>query len=574
MEDTLTITPRTRSRRYLGLCTAAALLASTGSTRVLAQHGHGSEGVGKAHMETSCAPAVRASFDRALALLHNFWYARALTQFQEILKADPECGIAYWGAAMTYNHPFWDAPTQEDLGAAWAYVQKGLTAKSQSDREHMYLLAAAALYKDAGAGTPKQARDAAYREQMGATHAKYSDDETTLFYGLSILGSVREGAKGFEMQGKAVALFESVYAHDKQHPGVLHYLIHAYDDPVHAESGLAVARAYARTAAAVPHAYHMPSHIFTRLGYWDEAATTNEHAWRISNDDVKAAGESGDLRDFHSLNYLSYNYLQLGRYKDAKKAVDLFAAQCAAITNRTTAPDSQDLQARHVRGRTIFALPDRVLYGYFDTLARFIVESESWNDVATLPLVAPSSDFVVMKLHLEAMAAAHRKDVATAKAKAAEMMERAVAPGQHPFVQQILTMQAREAAAAAAHAAGDAAGAVREMDAAVAIEDSIDSLSQPPYPIIPAHELYGSMLMEMGKPAEARRHFEETLRRTPGRPRAIVGVARAAEAMGDTAAARAWYTRLLEMWKNADPDRPELLAAQRFLRRPPATLDR
>jgi hypothetical protein len=172
----------------------------------------------------------------------------------------------------------------------------------------------------------------------------------------------------------------------------------------------------------------MPSHIFTRLGYWAEAATTNENAWQISNDDVKEAGEPGELRDFHSLNYLSYNYLQLGRYKDAKKAVDLFAAQYAAITNCTTAPDSPDLQARHVRGRTIFALPDRVLYGYFDTLARFIVESESWSDVPTLPLVAPSSDFVVMKLHLEAMAAARRKDAATAKTKAAEMMERARVP--------------------------------------------------------------------------------------------------------------------------------------------------
>src|SRR6185503_18186820 len=156
---------------------------------------------------------------------------------------------------------------------------------------------------------------------------------------------------------------------------------------------------------------------------------------------------------------------------------------------------SQDLQARHVRGRTIFALPDRVLYGYFDTLARFIVESESWKDVPTLPLVAPSSDFVVMKLHLEAMAAANRKDAATAKAKAAEMMERASVAGQHPFVQQILTMQAREAAAAAALAAGDGSLAIAEMDAAVAIEDAIDSLSQPPYPIIPVHELYGSMLM-------------------------------------------------------------------------------
>ena len=550
--------------RLLGRCLSAALAASLGAPVLLAQHGHGSEGVGKAHMETSCAPAVQARFDRALAVLHNFWYARALTQFQEIQKADPECAMAYWGAAMTYNHPFWDYPSREEEAAAWAYVQKGLKATSQNDRERMYLEAVAKLYKDAGAGT-KQSRDEAYREQMAATHAKYPDDETTLFYGLSILSTIREGTKGFEMQGRAVALFESVYAHDKQHPGVLHYLIHAYDDPVHAQTGLVAARTYAKTAAAVPHAYHMPSHIFTRLGYWDEAATTNENAWRISNDDVKAAGEGGELRDFHALNYLSYNYLQLGRYTDAKKTVDLFAAQYAAIANRKTAPDSQDLQARHVRGRTIFALPDRVLYGYFDTLARFIVESESWSGVPDLPLVAASSDFVVMKLHLEVMAAAKRKDAATARTKAAEMMERARVPGQHPLVQQVLTIQAREAAASAAVAAGDAAGALTEMDAAVAIEDAIDSLSQPPYPIIPAHELYGSMLMEMGRPAEARRHFEETLRRTPGRPKAIAGIARAAEAMGDTATARAQYTRLADMWKSADSDRPELLAARRFL---------
>ena len=163
------------------------------------------------------------------------------------------------------------------------------------------------------------------------------------------------------------------------------------------------------------------------------------------------------------------------------------------------------------------------------------------------------------------MAAAQRKDAATARTKAAQMTERARVPGQHPFVQQILTMQAREAAAAAALAAGDATGAVREMEAAVAIEDSIDSLSQPPYPIIPAHELFGSMLMEMGRPAEARKHFEETQRRTPGRPKAIVGTAQAAAAMGDLTTASAQYTRLIEMWKSADPDRPELQAARRFL---------
>src|SRR5947207_3269365 len=227
----------------------------------------------------------------------------------------------------------------------------------------------------------------------------------------------------------------------------------------------------------------MPSHIFTRLGYWVESATTNENAWRTSEADVKRAGESGAYRDFHSLNYLQYAYLQLGRFRDAKRVTGIVEAQYGALSNTTTAPDTPDLQARHVRGRTIFALPDRVLYGYFDTLARLIVESESWSDVPNLPLIATSNDFVVMKLHLEAMAAASRKDAATARSKAAEMMERARVPGQHPFVQQILTIEAREAAALAAHAAGDAAGTVTEMDAAVAIEDSIDSLSQPPYPI-------------------------------------------------------------------------------------------
>jgi tetratricopeptide (TPR) repeat protein len=552
------------ARRHVARCAYAALAASLTVMGVRAQHGHGSEGVGTAHMQISCAPASQAAFDHALALLHNFWYARALTQFQKIQTEDPECAMAYWGAAMTYNHPLWDGPSPEDEAAAWAYVQKGRKANSQNERERKYLAATAALYKDAGTGT-KQSRDEAYREQMAATFAKYPDDETKLFYGLSIIGTISEGTKGFEKQGQAAALFESVYAHDSQHPGVLHYLIHAYDDPVHAEAGLTAARAYARTAAAVPHAYHMPSHIFTRLGYWDEAAATNENAWRISSDDVQEAGEPGELRDFHSLNYLSYNYLQLGRYKDAKRTVDLFATQYAATANRKTAPDSPELQARHVRGRTIFALPDRVLYGYFDTLARFIVESESWSDVPTVPLIAPSSDFVVMKLHLEAMAAAQRKDAATARIKAAEMMERARVPGQHPFVQQILTMQAREAAACAAQAAGDAAGTVREMKTAVAIEDSIDSLSQPPYPIIPAHELYGSMLMDMGKPAEARKQFEEALRRTPGRPKAIAGIAQAAEAMGDRAAAKVQYMRLIEMWKGADPDRPELQLARRYL---------
>src|SRR5215472_14321333 len=172
-------------------------------------------------MQNSCSDRVRVDFDQAVALLHNFWYDRALQRFNQVAKNDPECAMAYWGAAMTYNHPFWDPPSQADETAAWALVQKGLTARKASDREKLYLVAAAALYNHAGAGT-KSARDKNYRDAMAAVFAKYPDDETMLFYGLSILGDIPEGAKGFEQQGRAAKLFEEVYSHQPNHPGVLH----------------------------------------------------------------------------------------------------------------------------------------------------------------------------------------------------------------------------------------------------------------------------------------------------------------------------------------------------------------
>jgi len=400
---------------------------------------------------------------------------------------------------------------------------------------------------------------------MKAAYAQYPDDETKLFYGLSILGTIKEGGKDLEKQVAATRLFEEVYAKNPQHPGVLHYLIHGYDDPAHAADGLKAARAYAKAAAAVPHAQHMPSHIFTRLGYWEESAATNENAWRTSEEDVKRAGEPGESRDFHSLNYLQYAYLELGRYRDARRVTDIIKAQYEALTNKRTAPDTAELQARHVRGRTIYALPDRVVYGYFDMLTRYIVETGDWQAVPKVSLAAPSRDFVAMKLQLEAMAAARRGDAAGAKAAADRIGALSNEPDQHPFTRQIITIQAKEAEAIAAQVAGDRESAIAKMDEAIAIEDSIYALSQPPYPIIPAHELFGSMLLEMKRPADAMRHFTETLRRTPGRPKSIYGIARAAEALGDKQTALKRYTEFLELWKHADKDRPEIATARRFL---------
>jgi tetratricopeptide (TPR) repeat protein len=515
-------------------------------------------------MDTSCSAKVASDFDRALALLHNFWYVRALERFNDVSKNDPGCAMAYWGAAMTYNHPFWDPPSQSDETAAWTLVQKGLSSPEVSAREKLYLAAVAVLYKDAGAGA-KSVRDRNYRDAMGRAYAQFPDDETALFYGLSILGAIPEGSKGFEEQERAAKLFEAVYARHPDHPGVLHYLIHAYDDPVHAEQGLPAARAYAQAAAAVPHALHMPSHIFTRLGYWDESAATNLRGWEVSEADVKRAGESGAYRDFHNLTYLEYAYLQLGRFRDAKRTLDIVASQYEALPNKQTASDTPELQSRHVRGRTIYAVPDRVVYAYFDMLTRYVVEVGDWGAVTKLPLLVASRDFVAVKLQWAAIAAAEDNDAGGAKTAADKLALLAQEPGQHPFVRQIITLQSKEAQAWVSKAMGNLDDAVAKMKEAVAIEDSIDDLSQPPYPAIPVNELFGNLLMEMNRPAEAEQRFLETLKRTPGRPKAIYGIARAAEARGDHATARKRYEEFLKIWKDADPDRPEVINAKKYL---------
>lgn len=549
--------------RLLG-CSAVLFLAAFTCAAWHAHSNAAEEGLGHVHMDLSCSPGVGGQFDRALALLHNFWYSRALEGFQQVSHDDPQCAMAYWGQAMTYNHPFWDPPSQADEKTAWTLVQKGMSAKEASPREKLYLAATASLYRDAGAGT-KAARDQNYRDAMASVYSQYPDDEAALFYGLSILGAIPEGSSGFEQQAQAARLFEGVHARHPDHPGALHYLIHAYDDPEHAKLGLAAARAYAKAAPAVPHALHMPSHIFTRLGYWDESAATNLNGWEVSEADVKRAGESGAYRDFHNLNYLEYAYIQLGRFRDAQHTVDIITAQYKQLPDKTTTPDSPVLESRHLRGRTIYAVPDRVVYGYFDMLARLTVESGRWDDVATIPLVVQSRDFRAVKLQWEAKAAAVRKDAPTAQRAAAAVCSFSQEPDQHPFAKLIITLQAKEAQAFASQASGNAADAVAKMKEAVAIEDSIDDLSQPPYPIIPAHELFGTLLMELRRPADAREQFQQALKRTPGRPKAIYGLAQAEQATGDQQAARRDYEQFLALWKNADPDRPELAVARTFL---------
>jgi tetratricopeptide (TPR) repeat protein len=311
----------------------------------------------------------------------------------------------------------------------------------------------------------------------------------------------------------------------------------------------------------------MPSHIFTRLGYWSESAETNLKGWQVSEADVKRARESGAYRDFHNLNYLEYAYIQMGRYRAAQQTLDIIAAQYHALPDKKTAPDSPELQSRHVRGRTIYAVPDRVVYGYFDMLTRLMVESSRWDDAARIPLVVSSRDFRAVKLQWEAKAAAMRNDAQAARGAAAKLVALAQEPDQHPFAKLIITLQAREAEAFAAEAASEADLAVAKLQEAVAIEDSIDDLSQPPYPVIPANELCGNLLLELNRPAEASTYFQKALKRTPNRPKIVFGLAHAAERLGDYQTARKRYEEFLALWKTSDPDRPELATARKFLHR-------
>ena len=255
----------------------------------------------------------------------------------------------------------------------------------------------------------------------------------------------------------------------------------------------------------------------------------------------------------------------MGRYRDAQHTVDTIAAQYRALPDKQTAPDTPELQSRHVRGRTIYAVPDRVVYGYFDMLTRLLVESGRWDEAAQLPLVVGSRDFVAVKLQWEAKAAAVRRDAAAAGSAAAKLVSLSQEPGQHPFAQLIITLQAKEAEAFAAQAAADADTAVAKLKEAVTVEDSIDDLSQPPYPAIPANELCGDLLLGLNRPAEASTYFQKALLRTPNRPKIILGLARAAHAQGDDETARKDYEEFLTIWKTADPDRPELAQARQFL---------
>ncbi len=496
--------------------------------------------LGQVQFPNSGAAAAQPAFIRGVLLLHSFEYPDAAEAFREAQRIDPSFALAYWGEAMTYNHPIWQ---QQDREAALAALRRlGSTsearaAKAKDDREKDYLRALEVLYGDGD----KRSRDFAYADAMRRLREKYPDDhEAAAFYALALLGTAHEG-RDVPTYIRAAAVVEEVFRDNPQHPGAAHYMIHSYDDPVHAPLGLRPARAYSKIAPAASHAQHMTSHIFIALGMWDEVVAANETAWNVADERVKRKGLSSDARNAHALRWLAYGYMQQGRYEDARRQLEI-------MRNDAEASGSPRARSYLVQMR-----------------ADYLVNTQRWNDDAVAievdlrglgPATAASHTFAT------GLAALHRGDRETAERIVGQLKEEREAAsrggGEYPPDLQAARVLELELQALLSLQSGEADKAVGLMKEATSIESGMPFEFGPPFIVKPSPELLGEMLLELGRAAEARTAFESALQRAPRRTASLLGAARAAEEDGDAAAAREAYDTLRRIWHRADAALPEL----------------
>lgn len=428
-------------------------------------------------------PEAQAAFLRGVLLLHNFAYPQAARAFVEAEQIDPNFALAYWGEAMTYNHPIWMEVSPEDGRRAL----KKTAALKTTPRERAYLDALGALY---GEGE-KEARDLAYEKAMESLARAYPEDvEARVFWGLSVLGTMRRGEVDGRKQIRTAAILEELYPTRPDHPGVLHYLIHAYDDPLHAPLGLRAARRYAKVASSAPHALHMPSHIFLQLGMWNDAARSNELAYALSQEWVEREHAASDQRDLHSLQWLQYVYLQQGRYTEAKRLLD---------------------EVKPYEGEK-----NRELHARENMQARYAVETGDWK----------AFDFThPFARGMRAVAEKRFDDVQRAieSLSTKKHGEHYSGRGNEADVERL------ELLAMLAAARGDMNEALRSAALAVEAEKILGVPSGPPDAFKPANELYGELLLKAGRPKEALEQFRTSLFRTPNRAASLAGAAQASQ---------------------------------------------
>jgi tetratricopeptide (TPR) repeat protein len=484
--------------------------------------------LGETSFPNSGAPQAQEPFLRGLLLLHSFEYADARAAFREAQGLDPAFAMAFWGEAMTHNHPIWmeqDREAAREALARLAPTPEARLARAPTERERDYLYTLDVLY---GEGE-KQARDDAYAEAMATLAARYPDDlDAAAFHALAILGTAHEG-RDFATYMRAAAIAEEVFDRNPRHPGAAHYLTHTYDDPVHAPLGLRAARAYAEIAPDASHALHMPSHIYVALGMWDEAAEMNRRSFEAAQARDTHHGEHVGGHGWHALYWLGYIALQRGRYEEALRLVD----RAADLAGADPSP--------------------RTSHNVLAMLANYLVETEDWaldTGRYDVPQEGLESGTVVRTLYASGLAALAQGEPAVAEEALAALRTRAEeADGPVPA----LRATALELEAQVLLARGDAEAALARIAEAAEIEDAMPLDFGPPFPIKPTHELWGEMLLGLDRAEEAQAQLERALERTPRRARALYGLARAAQEAGDDETAAEAWAALDAVWHEADP---------------------
>ena len=501
---------------------------------------------------TSGTPAAQRDFLRGVAWLHSFGYEDAIEAFRAAQRVDPHFAMAYWGEAMSFNQPLW---FHEDVAQGRAALARlgptpqARAAKAHTRREQMYLSAVESLYGE----EDKRVRYQAYAAAMADLVAQFpTDDEAQAFYALSLLATLPRGDAALQLREKAGAIAEGVLKRNSKHPGAAHYILHAYDHGTLAPRALGAARMYARIAPSASHALHMPAHTFLQLGYWDEAAATDQASWDASVAWAARKGFSTALRDFHSLAWLHYEWTQLGMFTKASEALRLVDDAMRIVTPKDDVGGHHYSDSEIGRGSGPLALRnDRG-----SMRARSVIESERWSEMK-----GQSSFDNIDELFALGMSAVKLGDVARAEA-AVTLFSDAAAKGQDTGLREQASIMAIELEALVAFARGRQAEAFAAMDRAAGLQGRLARPTGRPYPVKGADELYGELLLNAGRAKEAIGWFERALTRTPNRSRSVLGLARARAGTGEMAGSVRAYKQFLANWKQADPGLPELREAR------------
>src|SRR5262245_32262456 len=514
-----------------------------------AQHeGHGAmaaDQIGSAsvHFETSCTPAVKEDFNKAVALLHSFWFPEATKMFEEIASKDPTCAMAQWGMAMSqWGNPFGGLRQAQAIEKGKAIVARGQSTGSPTPREKALIDAVGSLFSSADPVTQRD-RVTRYEAAMQAVSAANpKDTEVKIFYALAVAQSATPTDKTYAKQLQAAEILGPLYKQMPKHPGLAHYIIHAYDAPALADRALPAARSYASLAPAIPHALHMPSHTFTRVGAWKESIETNKRSAEA------AAKTNGPGEELHALDYQTYAYLQIAQDKAAKAVVD-------HAVSVTVGGEGAAAGAAGAGAFAVAAIP-----------ARYALERGAWAEAAALQVRPANTPYTEAMTYFARALGASRDghpDQATADiAKLAELRDKLKSMQDAYWTEQV-DIQRRVALAWQTFAQGQKDEALAQLKAAADSEDATDKSAVTPGPLAPARELYGFMLLEANRPKEALAAFDATMKKEPNRFRRRYGPGRAAEAAGDKAKARTYYQELLVIAKGADTERPELAAAKK-----------